>query len=60
MSRYNFDNAKCEYGDCEATGIYLNEHLEAWLCEDHTDSPDDSTGYCNRECQLGHGCDGSC
>jgi len=50
----------CEYQNCERTGVTFDESLQAWLCEEHEDTPCNSTGYCNRECQLGYGCDGSC
>ena len=56
----NFENETCEYGDCMETGTTYDENLKAWLCAKHEDSPNNSTGYCTRDCQLGHGCDGSC
>jgi hypothetical protein len=50
----------CEYGDCQNIGTIFDEDLSAWLCAEHQDTPDNWTGYCSRDCQLGHGCDGSC
>ena len=57
---YNDTDTCCEYQDCERTGVTFDESLQAWLCEEHEDTPSNSTGYCNRECQLGYGCDESC
>lgn len=54
------DSAICEYGDCMEAGAVYDEELQAWLCAKHEDSPDNSSGYCPRDCQLGHGCDQSC
>lgn len=50
----------CEFCDCENIADTYNEDLEAFLCEDHEEGCGNSTGYCNRSCQLGYGCDGSC
>jgi hypothetical protein len=31
-----------------------------YLCEDCIEKLDNQIGYCNLDCQLGFGCDGSC
>ncbi len=59
-NQFNSDHTCCEYRDCEKEGNVFDDNLNAWLCNDHQDSPSNSTGYCPRDCQLGHGCDGSC
>lgn len=50
----------CAYYDCDKAGTVYDEQLDCWLCEEHCDSVNDSTGYCPPDCQLGYGCDGSC
>ena len=50
----------CEYADCYKTADTYHEDLQAWLCDQHSDSTNNSTGYCTRDCQLGYGCDESC
>ena len=57
---YNFEQVCCEYKDCEKTATTYDTELEAWLCEHHSNSIDNTTGYCTKDCQLGYGCDGSC
>ena len=54
----NDENNICEFCDCTETATYFDKELECWLCDDHYG--DNCTGYCNRDCQLGYGCDGSC
>jgi hypothetical protein len=50
----------CNYADCTVDTVYFDKWIEAWLCKEHEDSLDNPTGYCGRDCQLGHGCDTSC
>lgn len=52
----------CEYNDCYEDATVDDEvgGHSTWLCERHSHCWTNSSGYCNRNCQLGYGCDGSC
>lgn len=54
------DEHICEYCDCCKEATVYDEELQAWLCEEHYYSVYNSTGFCSRDCMLGHGCDESC
>lgn len=56
----NDENNVCEFCDCTETATHFDESLQSWLCDEHEGGHGNSTGYCNRDCQLGYGCDGSC
>ena len=53
-------NETCDFCDCNETATHFDEELECWLCDEHESGRGNITGYCNRDCQLGYGCDGSC
>ena len=55
-------NRECEYGDCSNEGyVEIEVGNETFLvCQDHEWTPEDQTGYCTIDCQMGHGCDESC
>lgn len=50
----------CEYDNCENDGVTFDVELEAWLCKDHEYCTENKTGYCDRDCRLGHGCTETC
>lgn len=50
----------CEFCNCEEIAIIYDEELEVWLCEEHSNMIENTSGYCSPDCQLGYGCDQSC
>ena len=59
-SEHEVTRHPCEYANCDEDGTVFDEELGVWLCEKHSDSVDDETGYCGTNCRLGWGCDQSC
>ena len=59
-SESDFEKVICEFCDCEREADLFDEELNAWLCEIHANACTNQTGYCNQQCILGYGCDGSC
>ena len=50
----------CEFCNCEEIATVYDEELEVFLCEEHSNTVENHTGYCSPDCQLGYGCDHSC
>lgn len=54
----------CDYCKCANLAKYTVEYIQGFsfsLCEEHQYCFENNpTGYCNYNCMLNYGCDGSC